>query len=79
MEEPGSKIKLTIRQSNGEQFEVEVEPSQTVLQLKELCKEKTNLEAVSQRLIFKGTSQVHFFVKIMSLIEAMILCCFEYA
>jgi len=54
MEEPGSKIKLTIRQSNGEQFEVEVEPSQTVLQLKELCKEKTNLEAVSQRLIFKG-------------------------
>ncbi len=36
-----AKIKLTIRQSNGEQFEVEVDPSQTVLQLKELCKEKT--------------------------------------
>ena len=28
---PAAKIKLTIRQSNGEQFEVEVEPSQTVL------------------------------------------------
>lgn len=43
----GSKIKLTIRQSNGEQFEVEVDPSSTVLQLKELCTEKTQLEATS--------------------------------
>jgi len=34
------KIKLTIRQSNGEQFEVQVDPNNTVLQLKELCKEK---------------------------------------
>lgn len=54
-EDQGSKIKLTIRQSNGEQFEVEVDPSNTVLQLKELCKEKSNVEAASQRLIFKGT------------------------
>jgi hypothetical protein len=33
------KIKLVIRQSNGEQFEVEVLPSATVLQLKEACVE----------------------------------------
>ena len=53
-EATAAKIKLTIRQSNGEQFEVEVDPAQTVLQLKELCKDKTQLEAASQRLIFKG-------------------------
>ena len=53
----GSTIKLTIRQSNGEQFEVDVEASATVLQLKEKCKEKTQLAAESQRLIYKGKHQ----------------------
>ena len=48
------KIKLIIRQSNGEQFEVQVSPDATVLQLKEECKEKTQLPTESQRLIFKG-------------------------
>ena len=50
----GDKIKLTIRQSNSEQFEVQISPSATVLQLKEECKEKTSLETAQIRLIFKG-------------------------
>ena len=36
-----SKIKLTIRQSSGDQFEVEIEPSATVEALKKACFEKT--------------------------------------
>lgn len=54
VDKEANTIKLTIRQSNGEQFEVAVDPANTVLQLKELCKEKTQLPAESQRLIFKG-------------------------
>ena len=48
------KIKITIRQSSGDQFEVQLAPTSTVLQLKEECKEKTQLPPESQRLIFKG-------------------------
>ena len=51
----GDKIKLTIRQSSGDQFEVQIAPSATILELKQLCKEKTELPAESQRLIFKGS------------------------
>ena len=47
-------IKITIRQSSGEQFEVNIATTETVLKLKEACKEKCNLPAESQRLIFKG-------------------------
>lgn len=49
-----SEIKLTIRQSSGEQFEVTVAADATVLQLKEACKEGAKLEPENQRLIFKG-------------------------
>ena len=54
MAETGDKIKITIRQSSGDQFEVQIAPSSTVLELKQLCTEKTQLPAESQRLIFKG-------------------------
>ena len=47
-------IKLTIRQSSGDQFEVVIAPTASVLDLKEKCTEKTELPAASQRLIFKG-------------------------
>ena len=53
-------IKVTIRQSSGEQFEVNVATSETVLQLKEKCKDKCNLPAESQRLIFKGKSRLSY-------------------
>lgn len=51
-----AEIKLTIRQSSGEQFEVSVPADATVLQLKEACKESAKLEPDNQRLIFKGKS-----------------------
>ena len=54
VDQAGDKIKITIRQSSGEQFEVQIAPTASVLDLKTECKEKTQLEAASQRLIFKG-------------------------
>lgn len=47
-------IKLTIRQSSGDQFEVEVAPSVTVLELKQACEAGAKLTPDQQRLIFKG-------------------------
>ena len=52
-------IKLTIRQSNGEQFEVSVANTATVLELKNACTDGAKLEAENQRLIFKG-KWLHF-------------------
>lgn len=49
-----AELKLVIRQSNGEQFEVTVPDSASVLELKQACVEGAKLEAESQRLIFKG-------------------------
>ena len=50
-----SKIKITIRQSSGDQFEVEVGPTITVEDLKKACAEKqSNIAADEMRLIFKG-------------------------
>ena len=47
-------LKLTIRQSNGEQFEVNIEGSATVADLKKACVDGCKLEPENQRLIFKG-------------------------
>ena len=41
------KITINIRQSSGDQFEVQIAPPQTVLDLKNLCTEKTQLPAES--------------------------------
>jgi hypothetical protein len=49
-------VKLVIRQSSGEQFEVEVKASATVLELKTACTEGCKLGPEQQRLIFKGKS-----------------------
>jgi ubiquilin len=50
-----SKIKITIRQSSGDQFEVEIGPKATVEELKKACAEKqTAIAAEEMRLIFKG-------------------------
>ena len=48
------KVKLTIRQNSGSQFEVEVSQTATVKELKEACVEKAAIPADEQRLIFKG-------------------------
>ena len=48
------KVKLTIRQNSGSQFEVEADKKQSVKELKELCVEKAGIPAEEQRLIFKG-------------------------
>jgi hypothetical protein len=51
------KIKLVIRQSSGEQFEVEVNASATVLELKQACGDGCKLGPDQQRLIFKGSQK----------------------
>ena len=37
---------------------MQIDPSSTVLQLKEACMEKASIEAAQQRLIFKGKSRL---------------------
>ena len=54
MAEEGTDIKLTIRQSSGVQYEVNVKEDCTVAELKKACEEGCGLPAESQRLIFKG-------------------------
>ena len=50
-----ANIKITIRQSSGDQFEVEIAPKATVEELKKACAEKqTAMAADEMRLIFKG-------------------------
>ncbi len=47
-------IKVTIKQNSGTQFDVEVEATITVKELKEACATQANVPAEEQRLIFKG-------------------------
>lgn len=49
-----AKIKVTIRQSNGEQFDVEIEGNALVKDLKVACKTGSGMEPEEMRLIFKG-------------------------
>lgn len=51
-------MKIIIKQSNGEQFDVEVDNAANVLQLKEAVKEAKQLEIDQIRLIFKGTQLI---------------------
>lgn len=48
------KIKLTLRQNSGAQFEIEVTAKGTVRDLKEASVEKAGISADEMRLIFKG-------------------------
>ena len=48
------KIKVVIRQSNGDQFDVEIEAKSLVKDLKVACKEKSGMEPEEMRLIHKG-------------------------
>ena len=50
------KIKITIRQNSGQQFEVQINPKAAVKELKEACAEQAGIPAEEQRLIFKGTA-----------------------
>lgn len=50
----GELIKLQMRRSNGQNFEVEVKPDASVLDLKKACAEKCEFAVEDQRLIFKG-------------------------
>ena len=48
-------IKVIVRQSSGDQFDVEIAPNASVKELKDLCAEKqTAMTAEDMRLIFKG-------------------------
>ncbi len=50
-----SKIKVILRQSSGDQFEVEIAPDATVAELKAECATKQDaIKAEEMRLIFKG-------------------------
>ena len=49
------KIKVLLRQSSGDQFEVEIAPNASVKDLKEACAAKQDsIKAEEMRLIFKG-------------------------
>ena len=48
------KIKITIKQNSGQQFDVEVNQKGNVRDLKEACAEHSGIAADDQRLIFKG-------------------------
>ena len=48
------KIKITLRQNSGSQFDIEVNGKGTVRELKEACVEKAGITAEEMRLIFKG-------------------------
>lgn len=48
------KIKVVIRQSNGDQFDIEIESKAFVKDLKVACKEKSGMQPEEMRLIHKG-------------------------
>lgn len=48
------KIKLTLRQNSGSQFDVEVDPTATIKELKQACQDGAGMPADEMRLIFKG-------------------------
>jgi ubiquilin len=50
----GELIKLQMRRSNGQNFDVEVKKDATVLDLKKACAELCEYPVDDQRLIFKG-------------------------
>ena len=51
----GEKIKLFVRQSSGDQFDVEVDAKISIADLKLACEEKQGgMKAGEMRLIFKG-------------------------
>ena len=51
----GAKIKILVRQSNGDQVEVECEATSTIAEFKALVAEKqSTIVAAEMRLIFKG-------------------------
>lgn len=50
----GGKISVSIKSSQGEKLVVEVDPSGTVLEFKQVLQEKTNIPPEQQRLIFGG-------------------------
>ena len=47
-------FKIIIRQSTGDQFEIEVNNGNTVTEVKAKCEEKTGMKAEEMRMIFKG-------------------------
>ena len=51
-------MKINIRQSSGEQFEVSVAADASVAELKKACEGDCKLAPESQRLIFKGKCRV---------------------
>jgi hypothetical protein len=53
-----AQMKINIRQSSGEQFEVSVAADASVAELKKACEGDCKLAPESQRLIFKGKCRV---------------------
>ena len=49
-----SQIKVVIRQSNGDQFDVSINANALVKDLKVACKDKSGMEPEEMRLIHKG-------------------------
>ncbi len=50
----GQKVKITVKLAADKTFDVEVELSSTVLQLKQLCEKQTGAKPEEQKIIFKG-------------------------
>ena len=47
-------MKVSLRLSSGGKFDIELDPSITILEFKELIAKEQNIPAEQQRLIYKG-------------------------
>ena len=50
----GNKVTLKIKHMTDTVHEVEIDPNQSVLELKKLLEQKTSIPTGEQKLIFKG-------------------------
>ena len=48
------EIKIQIKQSIDKTFEVVIKDNATILELKQKCNEKTQINVAEQKIIFKG-------------------------
>lgn len=51
----GNKVTLKIKHMTDNVHEVEIDPESSVLDLKKLLQQKTNIPTNEQKLIFKGS------------------------
>jgi ubiquilin len=53
-ESPSKKINITVKTASGSKYEIQVETTVTIGELKKLLEEKSQVAAEQQRLIYSG-------------------------